>query len=274
MSGDKKELMDPVCKIAIVTGGATGIGYSACYQLLCEGAAHVVIGGIVPKEGEEAIKKLNEKFGKDKAIFIRCDVTCESEFDNIFKETISRYEHVDILFNNAGMLDDKRWELTVDTNVKGVLRGCFLAFKYMGKDQCGNGGLIVNCASIVGLQPLVGAPVYCCTKHAVIGITRCFGADFHQSRTGIRVCSLCPGVTVTELVTNAHGRQYNDEWGKEATRELNSLPKQTTEMTGKTFTYIVRHGKSGHHYISEDSQTLHADIPDRNCFSTVVASYK
>ncbi|PSN50762.1 hypothetical protein C0J52_05935 [Blattella germanica] len=137
------------------------------------------------------------------------------------------------------MLSDKKWELEVDTNLKAMIRGTFLAFKYMGKDNGGKGGLVINNSSITGLQPLAGAPVYSTTKHGVLGIARNFGADFHYNRTCIRVVTICPGVTTTELFSSVAGNQYNEEWGKEAERDLKSQPPQGNNNNNNIFSYAV-----------------------------------
>uniref|UniRef100_A0A7R9JL73 15-hydroxyprostaglandin dehydrogenase [NAD(+)] n=1 Tax=Timema californicum TaxID=61474 RepID=A0A7R9JL73_TIMCA len=78
--GKREEIMDPDCKVAIVTGGATGIGYSAAYKLLKHGAKCVVISSRRKEKGVEAVEKLNGRFGKDKALFIQGDVNDEKHF--------------------------------------------------------------------------------------------------------------------------------------------------------------------------------------------------
>uniref|UniRef100_A0A7R9F9K7 15-hydroxyprostaglandin dehydrogenase [NAD(+)] n=1 Tax=Timema bartmani TaxID=61472 RepID=A0A7R9F9K7_9NEOP len=239
-------------QVAIVTGGATGIGYSAAYKLLKHGAKCVVISSRRKEKGVEAAEKLNGRFGKDRALFIQGDVNDEKHFRCLFEEPIRRYGQVDVLFNNAGMLEDKNWQLAVDTNLTSLIRGNFLAFEYMGKNNNHHGGIVVNNASIVGLQTLHGAPV----------------------QTGIRVVALCPGVTETVLVTDARGKQYNPDWGKEAERLLSSLPTQSTSVTGLAFVDLIRYAPSGTIWVIENSQLLRADLPDRHSYSTVAAKYK
>lgn len=100
--------------------------------------------------------------------------------------------------------------------------------KYMGKDKGGRGGVIANIASILGLQPLAGCPVYVGTKHFVVGLDRSFGTPFYFNRTGIKVVTMCPGVTDTPLISEAgsrvlHGRE---DISKEVVRGLGSLPPQ------------------------------------------------
>nr|CAD7597228.1 unnamed protein product [Timema genevievae] len=244
-------------QVAIVTGGATGIGYSAAYKLLKHGAKCVVISSRRKEKGVEAVEKLNGRFGKDRALFIQGDVNDEKHFRCLFEEPIRRYGQVDVLFNNAGMLEDRNWQLAVDTNLTSLIRGNFLAFEYMGKNNNHHGGIVVNNASIVGLQTLHGAPVYSATN-----------------QTGIRVVALCPGVTETVLVTDVRGKQYNPDWGKEADRLLSSLPTQSTSVTGLAFVDLIRYAPSGTIWVIENSQLLRADLPDRHSYSTVAAKYK
>lgn len=76
--------------------------------------------------------------------------------------------------------------------------------QYMGKDRGGKGGVVVNLASILGLQELASCPVYVGTKHFVVGLTRSFGKPFYAERTGIHFHAICPGVTDTALISEGH----------------------------------------------------------------------
>ncbi|KAJ9592837.1 hypothetical protein L9F63_015480 [Diploptera punctata] len=271
--GIEKELMSLDCKVAIVTGGATGIGFSATCHLLKAGARHVIINGPDKEEGESAVEQLEERYGENKVTFVRGDVNNCSHFEGLFEMAKNAYGGVDIVFNNAGILNDKMWEIQVDTNIKGVIRGTLLAFKHMGKDNCGKGGVVINSASIVGLQTLAGAPIYSATKYGVIGSILNFGHKFHYERTGIRVCGICPGVTDTELISGAYGKQLTPEWNKEATRELSQLPKQSPDFLGQGLVYIVRYAPSGSVWIVEDSKILRVHIPELKQISKLVTKF-
>ncbi|XP_069687824.1 15-hydroxyprostaglandin dehydrogenase [NAD(+)]-like [Periplaneta americana] len=263
-------IMDPKCKVAIITGGATGIGLAAACHLLKHGAKHVVINGPNRQEGEATEEGLASEFGEDKVTYCHGDVNDAEHFESLFEYCMEKFNGVDILFNNAGILHDKKWELTVDTNIKGVIRGTLLAFKYMGKDNHGKGGLVINCASIVGLQPLPGAPIYSISKYAVIGTVKNFGDKFHYDRTNIRVVAVCPGVTGTDLVHGAEDRQYTPEWGKHAYQQLQSLPAQSTDVLGQAVVYITKCAPSGSVWIVEDSKLYCAEIPSRHCYSKLI----
>ncbi|XP_067004654.1 15-hydroxyprostaglandin dehydrogenase [NAD(+)] [Anabrus simplex] len=272
--------MNPQGKVAIITGGATGIGLAAATEILQQGAHKVVLVGNIVRDGTEAARDLNREFGKNKAIFMEADVTKMDQFEDVFKETIQYFKRVDILFNNAGIMDDRHWEREVDLNVGGVVRGILLAFKYMGKDsKCGHpsggpGGIVINNADVLGLQAIPGAPIYSTTKHAVIGAVKNFGDSYHSQRTGIRVVGLCPGVTQTNLVNYAADKQLTPEFGKATLDALSQLPSQRTEIIGRAVLYLIRYAASASVWIIEDSDLFVADIPDRKNVSSFVVSFK
>lgn len=98
----------------------------------------------------------------------------------------------------------------------------------MGKDKGGRGGIVVNIASILGLQPLAGCPVYVGTKHFVVGFDRSMGTPLYYNRTGIKVLTMCPGVTDTPLISEAGKRvlDMRDDISRKVVQELGSLPAQ------------------------------------------------
>ncbi|KAJ9592836.1 hypothetical protein L9F63_015479 [Diploptera punctata] len=269
----QKELMSPKCKVAIITGGATGIGFSTACHLLKNCARHVIITGIDSGEGESAVEQLEERYGDNKVTFVCGDVKNPAHFEGLFEMACEAFGGTDILFNNAGILQDKSWGNEVDVNVKGVIIGTLLAFKYMGKDKGGKGGLVINNASIAGLHPLPGAPVYCITKHAVIGATLNFGHKFHYQTTGVRVCAICPGSTSTDVTENVCENQLTPEWGKEAERQIFLKPAQSPDVVGKAVMYILRQARSGTIWVVHNNILKFVEIPNRHKISTFVKEF-
>lgn len=94
----------------------------------------------------------------------------------------------------------------------------------MSKAKGGKGGAIVNTASILGMQPLAGAPVYAATKYFVIGLTKSYGMDYHYRKSNVKVMAICPGITRTPLIAKAN--KEKDPMAKHAAKELNALPIQ------------------------------------------------
>jgi len=251
-------------KTALVTGAATGIGLEYVKALLKNGAQNVAVCDVDVRKGENAVRELQTEYGADRVIFIKTDVTNVAELEEAFKKTHTTFKALDIVINNAGILDDGRWELQIAINVNAVVRGTLLGLQYMGKDKGGKGGVVVNIASILGLAPLAGSPVYVATKHAVIGLTRSFGLPYHFDRTGVRVIAMCPGVTDTPLISEAHRRQLREDWGDEAGRELDELPKQKPECVAKGMMHLIEKGSSGSIWVAEGGQPVYEVlIPDR-----------
>jgi len=192
-------------KVAVVTGAASGIGRAICIALAKEGS-NIIVADILDKEGQQTVKLIEEVNGK--AFFVHCNVTSLQDLANTLKVACTKFGRIDIFCNNAGILEKhmmfqntenvetsfQHWKSVVDVNFTAVVLGTQLAIKEMRK--CGNGGVIINTASMGGLIPIPGNPVYSATKAGVIHFTRCL-ADL--SDEGIRVNVICPSYTNTSL---------------------------------------------------------------------------
>ncbi|GAB1533625.1 MULTISPECIES: SDR family NAD(P)-dependent oxidoreductase [Brevibacillus] len=187
-------------KVAIVTGGASGIGETTV-RLFAKEGAKVVIADFSPR-GNELAEELNLA-GFD-ALFVKTDVTKEAEVKNMVSATVVKYGKVDILFANAGIakdapghllsLDD--WQRTIDINLTGV----FLCDKYVIEQMLvqGTGGAIVNCGSIHSHAGKAGVTAYSSAKGGVKLLTQTLGLTY--AKQGIRVNAVCPGYIDTPLI--------------------------------------------------------------------------
>uniref|UniRef100_R4FL90 Putative 15-hydroxyprostaglandin dehydrogenase n=1 Tax=Rhodnius prolixus TaxID=13249 RepID=R4FL90_RHOPR len=261
--------MDIECTVALITGGTSGIGFAAAHELLCKKAKMVVISGIDDCQGKEAEKSLNCAHGHGRCCYMPLNVKNYKQFEDVVKEVQKRFGSLDILFNNAGILNDKEWEMTIDVNVKSLIFGTFLANKYMPKNPK-KGGCVINNASILGFDTFAYAPVYNCSKHAVVGFTKSLGSPVHFEKNNVRIIALCPGVTETVLVNESGDKQLTDEWGKKTIEALKSLPYQTTDATGKAFAYMVQYAPPGTLWPCEGHILYKATPPDRKTFSEKV----
>ncbi|KAK6179148.1 hypothetical protein SNE40_011569 [Patella caerulea] len=186
-------------KTVFITGAAQGIGRGIAEALL-ERGAKVCIADLDGNTGEETVSQFHQKFGKENAFFIKVDVTNEKEFEDGFKEAVTRLGNIDIMVNNAGIMDESKWELMIQLNITSMVRGTNMAIGHMNKVTGGKGGLIINTASVAGFGPGFWFPVYGGTKHAVIGFTISWAANPNVESMGVRFACLCPSAADTGLL--------------------------------------------------------------------------
>ncbi|XP_040908167.1 15-hydroxyprostaglandin dehydrogenase [NAD(+)]-like isoform X3 [Toxotes jaculatrix] len=189
-------------KIAVVTGAAMGIG-KAITEILLQNGAKVALLDVNETAAGSLMEALNKQHGQDRALFLNCNVESEEQMKAAFQKTAETFGGIDILCNNAGIMNENMWEKTVSINLMGVIRGTYLALEYMSKMTGGQGGVIVNTASVAGVSFLLTCPVYTATKNGVVGFTRAMAAASAASGYGIRINALCPGFVQTDLLSDA-----------------------------------------------------------------------
>lgn len=188
-------------KVAVITGGTSGIG-EATARLMVEEGAKVVIAGRNDAKGAQLEEELNLK--GDAALFVHTDVTIEEDVDNLLQQAVKRFGSLDIMFNNAGIggsvpsteMPLADWKKVIDTNVNGVFLGCQYALRIMLKQ---GKGVIVNSASIVSLVGQFQTAAYAASKAAVHNLTRSLALEY--AKQGIRVVSVSPGYVDTPLLS-------------------------------------------------------------------------
>ncbi|XP_033219508.1 15-hydroxyprostaglandin dehydrogenase [NAD(+)]-like [Belonocnema kinseyi] len=248
-------------KKAIVTGAASGLGLAFSKELLRNGAATIILVDIQETEGKAIAEKLNSEFGKKRAIFLHCDVTKNSEFDATFKEAVNILGGLDILINNAGVVNEQNFAKAVEVNVTAVIRGSLLATQQMGKDTGGKGGVIVNVSSIAGLQAIPNCPIYSTTKHAIIGFSRSFSQPYHYQRTGVRILVLCPELTDISVSENSSTNE-NFQCPDLIEIEKNIHP-QRVENVAHGLVYAIRCAQNGSIWVSEEGKPVYeVQLPD------------
>ena len=186
-------------KVAIVTGGASGIGEATVRAFIAEGAK-VVIADFSEKGASLAAELAG---GGDRAIFIRTDVTDTQSVQDMIDETVRRFGRLDILFANAGIaadapiteMDEKAWQRTIDVNLTGV----FLCDKYAITQMLKQGGgVIVNCGSILSHVGKRSVTAYTAAKGGVKLLTQSLAVEY--GNRNIRVNAVCPGYIDTPLL--------------------------------------------------------------------------
>jgi NAD(P)-dependent dehydrogenase (short-subunit alcohol dehydrogenase family) len=193
-------------KIAVITGGTSGIGRATATLFAKEGAK-VAIGDIV--DGASLVAEITGSGGQ--AFFQRTDVTKGTDVAQLIDGAMTRWGGLDVVFNNAGIsmpkpildVSEEDFDRLFAINVKGVYFGCKLAIPHMLKSGKGS---IINMSSSGGLLPRASDPVYSASKHAVMGLTKALAVTYASAR--IRVNALCPGPIATPML-----------WGTAKTRE-------------------------------------------------------
>ncbi|KAH1169712.1 hypothetical protein KIL84_000697 [Mauremys mutica] len=183
-------------KVALVTGAAQGIGRAFVQALLEEGAKVALVDRNL-EAGEESKAALDEQFEAQRTLFIQCDVSDQEQLQGAFKKTIEHFGRLDVVVNNAGVNNEKDWESTIQINLTSVIRGTYIGLEYMRK---GNGGVIINISSLAGLMPAAHQPVYCATKHGIIGFTRSIAMAAQMGNYGVRLNTICPGFVNTPIL--------------------------------------------------------------------------
>ena len=190
-------------RVAIITGGASGIGRASALSFVRQGA-RVVVADIDRERALQTLQLIAAEAGAERACFQACDVSSEADVEAVVQRALREYGRLDCMFNNAGLpgavgalseLSVEAWDRTFAV----LTRGVFLGIKHAARAlQSFGGGTIINTASIAGLNAGAGPAAYSACKAAVISLTRSAAVELAPLR--IRVNAVCPGLILTPLL--------------------------------------------------------------------------
>jgi meso-butanediol dehydrogenase/(S,S)-butanediol dehydrogenase/diacetyl reductase len=247
-------------RVAVVTGGASGIGAASVRLLAAEGAL-VVIADLNEGLGRAMVAEL----GEARALFHRCDVAVRAEVEALIEAAVGRFGRIDILFNNAGIgafaetpdLEPETWERVIAVDLNAVFYACRAAIPHMRRT---GGGAIVNTASISGLYGDYGFTAYNAAKGAVVNYTRSLAID--HARDNIRVNALCPGLIDTPLTEAAKQLQGVFEmWTQGVPMKRAGRPEEMAQvvafLASDDASYVT-----GAMIVADGGKTAHTGQPD------------
>ncbi|CAH1201444.1 Cyclopentanol dehydrogenase [Paenibacillus plantiphilus] len=241
--------MGTSCQVAIVTGGASGIGRAICSQLAGK-HVFVVVADIDESGGKQTVSNIEENGGR--AQFVRLDVTHAAQVDAVVNSVYKEHGRLDYMFNNAGIamygelydMSIEHWERIVNINLWGVIHGTQAAYPLMKKQGFGS---IANTASVAGLGPSPTAAAYATTKHAIVGLTT--SLHYEAEAFGVKVSALCPTFVNTPIFSNGEGINMDKEM-------ISAQLQQKKMMSPEQFARIALKGL-------ERNQTIVCPMPLR-----------
>lgn len=208
-------------KVAVITGGGSGIGKATAIAFAREGAK-VVIGNRNAEAGEATVRQIRGAGGTCE--FVRTDVTIAAEVARLVGTAVQRYGKLDCLFNNAGInmagsvvdVSEEDWDYTIAVNLKSVFLGSKYALPHLIRN---GGGTIINDSSNAGLIGRPNDPVYCASKHGIIGLTKSMA--LRHGPQNVRVNAICPGPIESNMMIE----------GREAVGDAAKFDKMAASQT-------------------------------------------
>jgi NADP-dependent 3-hydroxy acid dehydrogenase YdfG len=217
-------------KVIVITGASSGIGAVAARSL-------IQLGGkvVLAARREDQLRATTEELG-DNAMYVKTDVTKRADLDNLVKQAISRFGHIDVLWNNAGIMPISffeeglvdEWDRMIDINIKGVLYGINAVLSHMLERGQGH---ILATSSVGGLKTSPGIGVYAGTKFAVRAIMETLREEVAQT---IKVTTIYPGATQSELGHDITSPKIKALYGN-----LANLPKMDEEAIANAVIYAI-----------------------------------
>ncbi|WP_208592033.1 SDR family NAD(P)-dependent oxidoreductase [Gracilibacillus suaedae] len=225
-------------KVAIITGGGSGLGQSTAYRLAQEGV-NITIADVDEQGGNETVEKLKE-IGVD-AIFVKADVAKAEDVKRYVDQTVEHFGTIDYFFNNAGISGSGEYFLNTEVSeieqIVGInLLGALYGVRYVAEIMLKNGGgSIVNTSSSAGVTGQDSVVTYSATKHGIVGLTKSMVAEY--AKDGLRVNAIAPGPTETPMVKEFY--EANPKMKENATGGIPQKRLGTPEEVAELVTFLL-----------------------------------
>lgn len=228
-------------KNVVYVGGFGGIGFATCKVLVQKQVANLFILDVA--ENKKLFEELKAVSSGTAVYFEKLDLCKKDQIVEVIKKVVATIKYFDILVNGSGMINDHKPEQTMAVNLMGLIYTTMTALPYMDKANGGRGGMIVNIASVLGLEPCSCLAIYTASKHGVMGFTRSIADEFYYKRTGVAVMAICPGITMTGLW---HEFEGNDTfpYSTELSKQFFSANHQNADECAVNFVKAMETGKN------------------------------
>ncbi|XP_017764116.1 PREDICTED: uncharacterized protein LOC108553642 [Eufriesea mexicana] len=242
-------ILEPSCKNAIVIGGSEGFGFAAADHLLCKGARAVAIADDDPVQGQIAVKKLCDSYGKNSAYYVPYDLRSDCIVEIGLKEALCKLSVIHIIFND---LDKERLPEKDPSTTARMIRA---SLSLLGRNHGGPGGIIVSCASIFGFMgwPENPFPVYC-NKEPVIEVTQDLAQERSARETGVRLVALCP---TNKNFPNLGLSLYPEPTSNKRTNETPICIPESKSHIGTALSYVLAWAETGSTWLVEPPSSVY-----------------
>ncbi|KAH8395212.1 hypothetical protein KR222_002378 [Zaprionus bogoriensis] len=245
-------------KNVVYLGGFGGIGQKACAELLERQLQALAVFDLTLNE--KLLADWQAKYSSTKIFYQKLDITKKSEIEAAYKEAVERMQHIDLVINGMGLMDDRYVDLTIQINLLGVVNSCLTALEYMDKSKGGQGGLVVNISSVAGIQPTPTMAIYSAAKHGVTALTRGLADPAYFAHSGVAFITICPGFTDTPLLHEMVDKS-TFTFDTPMKHVIPRVKRQAPEVCAQNLVKVIEQGQNGSVWLLDVGEMKQIEMP-------------